>query len=244
MPYRPRSFDRIRAHNAFATAFVAIAVLLSAESALAQQQTFNVSLGLFTVRGEDTRVDGDALVANRGLYLFDFDDFRSASIGGEYLVGIGEYFEAGGGISFNTRSVDTIYDNFVNPDGSEIEQSLKLRIVPITGTVRVFPLTRFAAVQPYVGGGIGLFNWRYSETGDFIDFTTPARVVFPASYSNSGTSVGPVAVFGLRFPVGDGLIGGEVRYQKAEGDLDERDFLGPKIDLGGFHYLATFGVRW
>ena len=40
------------------------------------------------------------------------------------------------------------------------------------------------------------------------------------------------------------MIGGEVRYQQAEGDLDELDFLGPKIDLGGFSYLATFGVRF
>ena len=31
---------------------------------------------------------------------------------------------------------------------------------------------------------------------------------------------------------------------KAEGDLDELDFLGPKIDLGGFNYLLTFNVRF
>jgi hypothetical protein len=53
-----------------------------------------------------------------------------------------------------------------------------------------------------------------------------------------------VAVFGARFPIGNATMGGEVRYQKAEGDLDTRDFLGPKIDLGGFHYSATIGWRW
>jgi outer membrane protein W len=218
--------------------------LVGADAAYAQQQSFTVSFGVFTVRGEDARVDGDALVENRNLYLFDFNDFNAPSITGEYVVGLGEYFEAGAGIGFNSRRVDTIYDDFVRPDGSEIEQQLKLRVVPMTATFRVLPLGRSSAFQPYVGGGIGVFSWRYSETGDFVDFSLPSRPVFRESYTATGTSVGPVAVFGARFPVGAATVGGEVRYQKAEGDLDTRDFLGPKIDLGGFHYAATIGFRW
>jgi hypothetical protein len=95
-----------------------------------------------------------------------------------------------------------------------------------------------------VGGGLGLVSWRYGETGDFIDFSTRGRPIFRDSFVASGTTIGPVAVFGARGPVGRGTIGVEVRYQKAEGDLDTRDFLGDKIDLGGFHVLATFGVRF
>jgi hypothetical protein len=222
---------------------VLAASAFTAETALAQQ-TLNLSVGYFGIRGEDARVDDDVLVANRDLFLFDFSDFGSASLGAEYLAPLGEYLEAGAGVAFTLRTVDTIYDEFVRPDGSEIEQELKLRIVPLTATVRVLPLGRRNAFQPYVGGGIGVFNWRYTETGDFIDFTLPGRPVFRDSYAESGTAVGPVAVFGVRFPVGGGTFGGEVRYQKAEGDLDTRDFLGSKIDLGGFHYLATFGVRF
>ena len=218
--------------------------LLHADVAFAQQ-SFNFSLGYFTVRGEDARVDGDVLVENRDVYIFDFSDFNSVSVGAEWVAPLGEFFEVGAGIQFTTRGVDTIYDDFERPDGSEIEQQLKLRIVPITGTVRILPLGRQGAFQPYLGGGIGIYNWRYSETGDFIDFTLPARPVFRESFSQTGTSIGPVAVFGARFLIGsNATIGGELRYQKAEGDLDEADFFGPKIDLGGFHYLATFGVRF
>jgi hypothetical protein len=221
-----------------------LASLFGADAAFAQQQSVNFSLGYFTVRGEDARVDGDALVVNRDLYLFDFDDFNSVSLGAEYLLGLGDFFEVGAGIGYTSRGVDTIYDDFVRPDGTEIEQELKLRVVPMSATVRVLPLGRSTAVQPYVGGGIGIYNWRYSETGDFVDFSVPGQPIFRESYSQTGTSVGPVAVFGLRVPVGNAVIGGEMRYQKAEGDLDERDFLGPKIDLGGFHYSATVGFRW
>jgi hypothetical protein len=226
------------------TAALVLAVSAFAAETSSAQQTLNLSVGYFGVRGEDARVEGDVLVANRDLFLFDFTDFGSVSLGAEYLAPLGEYFEAGGGVAFTFRTVDTIYDDFVRPDGSEIEQQLKLRIVPITATVRVLPLGRRSAFQPYVGAGVGLFNWRYSETGDFVDFSAPGRPIFRETYAQSGTSIGPVAVFGARVPVGSGMLGGEVRYQKAEGALDERDFLGSKIDLSGFHYVVTFGIRF
>jgi hypothetical protein len=63
-------------------------------------------------------------------------------------------------------------------------------------------------------------------------------------YAGSGTAAGPILVGGLRFPLGVWDIGGEVRYQSAEGDLPAGEFLGSTIDLGGFNYLATFNVRF
>jgi len=235
----------MRSRLAWTVVSVLTVSLLSADAAFAQQQSLNFNLGYFTIRGEDGRVDGDVLVENRNLYLFEFDDFNRPSIGVDYLFGLGDYFEVGAGIGFSTRGVDSVYDDYTRPDDTEIEQEFKLRIVPMTATIRILPLGRSAAFQPYVGGGIGVYNWRYSETGDFIDFTLPGRPIFRASYVASGNAVGPVAVFGARVPIGlNASIGGEIRYQRAEGDLDELDFLAPKIDLGGMHYSATFGLRW
>lgn len=228
--------------RAMAALVLTAGVLLSSHAEA--QQSININFGYFAVRGEDARVAGDALVENRDLYLFDFSDFNTGSLGVEWLLPLGDYLEAGAGIGFTSRSVDTIYDRYQRPDGSEIEQALKLRIVPFAATIRVLPLGRNAVVQPYVGGGLGVYAWRYSETGDFIDFSVPGRPIFRESFVASGTSLGPVAVFGARVPLGNVTVGGEVRYQKAEGDLDERDFLGPKIDLGGFHYTASIGFRF
>lgn len=210
----------------------------------AAQQTINFSVGAFSPRGQDARVEGDVLVANRQDFVFDFRDFRSVSLGLEWLAPLGDYIEAGAGIGFARRTVPTIYDDFVRPDGTEIDQEIKLRTVPFSATVRVLPLGRNNGFQPYVGGGIGVINWRYSETGDYIDFTQSGRPIFNASYSATGTSIGPVAIFGLRFASDTASVGGEIRYQRAEGDLDTVDFLGPKLDLGGFHYVATFGIRF
>src|SRR5262245_22623151 len=207
------------------------------------QQTVNFSLGYFVVRGEDARVDGDVLVANREILLFDMSDFNTVSFGGEWLAPIGDYFEVGAGAQFTSRTVTSIYADYQEDNGAEIEQDLKLRIIPFTATARILPLGRHAAVQPYVGAGIGFFNWRYSENGDFIDFTLNPPEIYRAQYVDSGTAIGPVAVFGVRVPFGQGVLGGEARYQKAESELGP-DFLGPKIDLGGWHYLATFGLRF
>ena len=51
---------------------------------------------------------------------------------------------------------------------------------------------------------------------------------------------------GIRFPVADvWKLGVEVRYQKAEGKgLLDNDFLGDKIDLGGWTANFTAHVRF
>jgi outer membrane protein W len=220
---------------------IAGALVLPAQPALAQQ-AINISLGYFAVTGEDARTDGDVLVANRDILAFDIRDFDTGSIGVEWLLPIGEFIEVGAGAAFTSRTVPSIYDELVNRDGSEIEQDMKLRIAPFTATVRLLPFGRSRAVQPYVGGGIGLFNYRYSEVGDFVDFTD--RSVFRDQFVATGTETGGVALAGIRFPIGDAWsLGGEVRWQKASADLND-DFLGTTLDLGGFHYLATIHVKF
>ncbi|MGH7341201.1 MAG: hypothetical protein ACREKH_11985, partial [Candidatus Rokuibacteriota bacterium] len=148
-----------------AKALLIAAVIVAAAHPAAAQTTLNLSLGYFTVRGEDARVDRDVLNANRNFLEFDISDFNGASIGGEWLVPLGSYFEAGAGIGFSRRTVNSVYERFTDRDGSEIEQRLRLRVVPVALTVRVVPLGHTSPVQPYVGGGLGLFNWRYSESG-------------------------------------------------------------------------------
>jgi hypothetical protein len=207
----------------------------------AAQQTLNFTLGGFVPHGFDARVDGDTLVENRDFLFFEMDDFHGFTAGAEWLVPVAEYFEVGGGISFYNRTVPSVYEDFVDDDGTEIDQDLKLRIIPLTATVRVLPLGQHRALQPYFGAGFGLFNWRYSESGEFVDFRDNS--IFRASYVADGWEPGVVAFGGLRFASGSYSAGGEIRYQAADADLDDR-FVGTKIDLGGWTYAGTFGVRF
>ena len=206
------------------------------------RQSFGVNLGGFMLKGEDSRVDRDVLFTNLNSLLFDIKDFNGPSVGAEWLIGVTEYIEAGADVSFYQRTVPSIYrPPFFQKDGGEIEQDLKLRIIPVTASVRVVPLGRNHSVQPYLGIGVSALNWRYSETGEFIDFSEASPgtegTIFRAKYVAKDTTVVPVVIGGLRFLAADiWTIGGELRYQRGEGDTGGREvgFLDDKIDLGGW----------
>lgn len=223
-----------------ASSCAALLVLLASSTSYAQQ-SLNFHIGGFVPRGEDARGRNDVLVNNLDFLSFNISDFHAPSIGAEYLVGIGEWLDAGLGIGFSRRTVPVVYTEFVNATGAEIEQDLKLRMVPFTATFRFLPLGHGSAIQPYVGAGVGIVAWRYSESGEFIDFSDGS--IFRDSFVGSGSAVGPVVFGGAQFPVGNWGIGGEIRYQNAKGDLPTNlGFSGTKIDLGGWIYAATFRV--
>ncbi len=249
----------------YATGLAAAALILAPAAAQAQirqvsssdhRHAIGVTLGGFFPKGgcdeaagqifvdDCHRTTGDTIVADLNDLLFEIKDFRGASFSGEYLFAINEYLEAGFGAGFYKHTVNSVYRDVVNDDRSEIAQELELRIVPMTATVRFLPIGR-GKIEPYVGGGIGAFNWTYSEAGEFVDNSDSS--VFPARYSAKGTAVGPVFLGGIRAPIADVWdIGGEVQYQHASGDTKpaESQLLGDKIDLGGFHLLFTMHIRF
>jgi hypothetical protein len=231
-------------------AVLAAVVTMAPADAQAQDHSISINFGYFTPRGEDARVDGDVLNANRCFgvrdvcepLLFEVSDFNNATISGEWLIGLGDFFEVGAGIGYYQRTVPSIYENLQDIDGTEIEQDLKLRIVPLTATVRFIPTSRLASIQPYIGVGVGLLNWRYSETGEFVD--TRDYTIFRTSYLADGNTLGLLLLGGVKAPIGRTfLLGGEIRYQQGEGDLPN-DFVGEKIDLGGFTYQAVLQFRF
>lgn len=208
-----------------------------------QSLVFNV--GYFAVRGEDSRVDEDTLLVDLESLAFDISDFNGATVGAEWLIGVSDYLEGGVGVNFYQRTVPSIYRDVTHASGAEIEQDLKLRMIPITATIRFLPLGRGGSVEPYVGAGIGIINWRYSEVGEFVDFSDDS--IFRSRYEADGNAVGPVILAGLRAPVADvWTVGGELRWQRAEGDTDAENsgLLGEKIDLGGWSANFTLGIRF
>jgi outer membrane protein W len=255
---------RIRLNRVVSILAVAAAVLAPAVPADAQviqisgsdaRHTVNFNLGYFSPRGEDSRVDEDVLLVNLigppdgrdpffQVLAFEIDDFNGATFGGEWLYAITDNLEAGAGINFYQKTVPSVYRDLEDSDGSEIAQDLKLRIIPMVASVRFLPIGR-GSVEPYIGAGIGFFNWRYSESGEFVD--TETFDIFPARYTKSGNAVGPVIIAGVRGVVEDvWTVGGEFRWQRAEGDTDfeESGLVGRKIDLGGWNLNFTLGFRF
>jgi hypothetical protein len=225
------------------TALIIVALAsLAAPTVSFAQQSVTFSIGGFVPKGFDSRDRNDQILDDASYLAFRMSDFNSVTFGGEYLVGLGRWFDAGLGVNWYSGSAHSVYADVINSNGTEIEQDLKLRMVPFTATVRVLPLGRNSGIRPYIGGGVAIVNWKYTESGDFVDFTDGA--IFPAQYEGSGTATGPLFLFGATVPLGTVGIGGEVRYQHAEGDLPADQFLLPKIDLGGWSYVATVHVRF
>ena len=228
---------------AFATVMIVLLAGVLLPSASYAQQSVNFYVGGFTPTAEEARDTRDVLWNDLDFLSFNIKDFNAGTAGAEYVVGLGEYFDGSLGVGIYSRAVPSVYSNYVNSNGSEIEQSLKLRMVPFTATVRWLPLGRSAGIEPYLGAGVAIINFRYSESGQFVDFTDSS--VFRDTFTGSGTATGPTVLGGVRFPIGSFSLGGEVRWQRALGNLPaDQDFAGSKIDLGGVNYLATFNVRF
>jgi len=233
-----------------------VAALAAAPQMAAADTLFGGNIGAFVPRGLDGRTNGDVLAENltfRTFYDDDFDQdpihklFTNVTFGGEVLFGLGDFVEAGVGINyFQSLERDSYYSDFSDTDGSDIIQSTQFRVVPLSLTVRAFPIGRTTPVQPYVGGGVNFYRWHYKEAGEFIDFSDETLPVFPGSFEDNGSAVGAVFLAGVRVPVGKSFfVGGEWRYQNGKADLaPELNFAGNKLDLGGNSIAATFHYKF
>jgi opacity protein-like surface antigen len=210
------------------------------------QQSVNLWVGAFAPTGIDARDSNDVLVQDRNVFLFDFGHFTAPTFGGEWLVALGDHFEAGAGLGYYQRSTPAIDRDFVDPNGFNVAANFKLRVVPFSATFKALAFGHNAPIQPYIGAGVGVYGWRYSEIGDFV----LANGVISRGEVNTatGSAVGPIILGGVRFPIGPTAPGFEVRWQHAHGDLPGNGtgnpFLGTVIDLGGFNYLFTFNIRF
>lgn len=223
---------------------LAVTVLLMAPRLASAQQSVNFYLGGFVPRAEDARDRQDVLVQDRSFLDFNVADLNGPTIGGEWLVGFGDKFDAGLGVGFYQRSTPAA-DRFkeFQGTGAPILADLKLRVVPFAATIRFLPLGHHDGIQPYIGGGVGVFAWRYSEVGDFV--ANDNVTIIHGSFVGSGSATGPVILGGVRVPIGSWGVGGEIRYQSATGNLPaDQDFAGSKIDLGGMTYAVTINARF
>jgi hypothetical protein len=206
------------------------------------QQSINVFVGGFVPNSINNRSTDDVLFQDIQFLTFNPRDFDGATAGVEYLVGLSDLFDAGLGVGYYSRTATAVDTFFVQPNGANIVSQLGLRVVPFTATFRYLPLGHHDAFVPYIGAGVGIFRWRYTESGDFSDSNGN---ITTGSFTGTGTAVGPVILGGIRFPVGHrgSGFGFEIKYQNAQGDLpSNQGFAGSKIDLTGFNYLFTINI--
>lgn len=223
---------------------VAMGVAVCAPRAASAQQTLQLTVGAFAPASLDQRVrDGGDVIANNLDFLsFDPEGFTGPSVGAEWILGLGMHVEAGLSVSGYQKTVPSVYTRLVSPSGRDIPQDLRLRQMPVAATLRWLPFGQ-TTVQPYLGVGIAAVRWNYREAGDFVDPVD--RSIFSDSFTVTGTSAAPVAMLGVRVPVGSLLVGGELRGQGGQGTLPRNQgFSSRRIDLSGGTAQLTVGVRF
>src|SRR5690348_10788977 len=78
------------------------------------QQSISFQIGGFHPRGFDARGTDDVLFQNANFLTFLIKDFNSATVNGEWLVGLGDLVDAGLGIGFYQNTTPAVYTSLVN----------------------------------------------------------------------------------------------------------------------------------
>ncbi len=173
------------------------------------------------------------------LYQVEKDDFRGAFGGIEFTKNLSANLELGLSIDGYGQEIPTFYRDFTRPSGREIEQTLRLVIVPASAIVRLLPSGRYRKLTPYVGAGVSAIFWQYEEFGDFIDFDKSGQPVVSDSFKSTGTTTGFVLNAGLRYRINEDFqVTADFRNfsgkQKMGGDFapNEIDVSGAALTLG------------
>ncbi len=187
------------------------------------------------------RLDSVLFADSVALYTVQKDDFVGWFGGGEFTTSVHPNVELGLSVEGYSREIPTFYRDFTRPSGNEIQQTLRLQIVPVSAIVRFMPSGRYRKLTPYVGGGISAMYWEYEEFGDFIDFEGRGQPVMFDSFKSEGTTFGPVANGGLRYRLNQDLqVTADYRYFWGRETMDG-DFFPNEIDVSGG--ALTIGFR-
>jgi opacity protein-like surface antigen len=155
-------------------------------------------------------------------------------------------FEVGG------ISIKSEFREFEFVSGESIEQTTTLTQVPLTVSLKVYPLGRghrvgrYAWVRPrlvpYLGGGLGATWYRLSQTGDFVDSTD--LNIFEAKLRSEDWAFAQHVFVGLDLKVSTNFgVVLEGRYYWARANLGG-DFVGfDPISLEGGRVMLGFSYR-
>ncbi len=250
VPVRPH-------HLAAITAAVAAALPLAAQGAPTRSPDYVVGVprARLAVRtGADLpRQRSDIYTFSRSQYTLDRRDLLAVPLAAELGIRLGGRLELVVGAGTAARSADTEYRDFLGTDDLPIAQATSLRRTPLTLGARfdLVPAGRAIGslawvprrVVPWVGAGGGVMNWRFRQSGDFIDFADNG--VFEATFTDGGWA--PAAYGAAGVDVGLGLRTSllfDARYTWSRATLagDFEDFA--PIDLSGIALSAGLGIRF
>jgi opacity protein-like surface antigen len=175
------------------------------------------------------------------LYTVNKSDFAGGFGGAELTANVHPNLELGFSIEGYGRENNTVYRDYVRPNGQEIRQTLRFETIPLSALARFVPKGRYRTITPYLGGGFSANFWKYEEWGDFVDFQARGNPVYFDSFKSEGTAFGPMVNAGIRYRINTDIqITADYRHFWGKETM-KGDFRPNQISVAGD--AITVGVR-
>lgn len=208
------------------TLFIAALIIGSSPLNL-HGQSFNLKLGAFC-----PAMESDLWSDNLENLAFDKQDMLGAYYAAEIEMDMGRYFTLAIEGGYYHQDVFTAYRDYEHQNGSPINQDLSLKITSLEADFKLYPLGYRNVFNPYIGGGFGIYAWKYIQGGEFINFEDDTiyegeaytRTITPGFNAKLG--------FVYRFQRSMG-ISFEARYTYVKGELSDLFEGFNRLDLSG-----------
>jgi opacity protein-like surface antigen len=179
-------------------------------------------------------------------------DFRTAIFGGDIGFPIRSHFATIFSLEYSRTTANSESRNFIEDNGNPILQTTRLSLVPITATLRYYPRkmgetagsyawipTRF---NPYVGGGIGIVHYSFTQFGRIVD--TRTLNIDEAVLKSKGFTDTEHIVGGIDISLSPKIfVNAEGRYSWTSPSLSN-DFTSQPLNLDGFKFLGGIYFRF
>ena len=204
-----------------------------------EDQVFRFDIGSFTPDA-DSRYWND----KERDFTGDANDFEDSTLGVEWVKFLGDRLGLAIGATVWEGGADQAYLDYVDNRGFDIFHRTDLEVSSLTMGLLYHLTQRDRAVVPYVGFGGGVWGWRLTESGEFIDFTRDFEI-FDDFFEDEGTALGYYWRIGLEVPIADNwAVHAEARWHELDDDLG-RDFEGlGALDLSGKSVSAGLSVSF
>lgn len=203
---------------------------------------------------EEGSGDDELFAFTREHLTVEEGDFSSPVGMVELAARVTEHLDVALGLERSSRTVGSSMRHFETLDERPIPQSTHFSSTRVLASARVYLLprgrsiSRFAWVpyrwSPYIGGGGGLSTYKFSQSGDFVDFET--LDIWELEMESKGKGLSAHALAGAQLSLNPRfLLRGEYRYLWGSGDVDQDDYEGfDEIDLSGSSVLLGVAVRF
>src|SRR5687768_11469285 len=122
------------------------------------EQSFRLRLGMFTPEGDSDFFDETELD-----FTGSAEDFEDVVGGVDYIFNVQRHVGLMLSADYFEGQQDQSYRDFVDNRGNRITHTTTLEITPVTAGLVIKLAPEESPILPYVGGGGGIYAWRYRE---------------------------------------------------------------------------------